>query len=122
MKYFEWINALSSIYLEDSYVLEVRERASEIEFEMEFVLQDSHPCYTIPKEGEMYCYRRGIIRLRNCLDISWTNKQYALRQRLEDRDYCNIDAFYSDGDKIFIEGDWGQLSLRSDEIIVLLVS
>ena len=63
MNYFEWIKALSDIYLEDSYVLEIRERA---------------------------------------------------------KDYCNIDAFYRDGNKIFIEGDWGELSLVADEVMVFI--
>ncbi len=120
MNYFEWIKALSDIYLEDSYVLEIRERASEIEFEMEFVLRENHPYYTEPKSDEMYCYRQGIIRLKSCVDVKWENKPYALRPRLEDKDYCNIDAFYRDGNKIFIEGDWGALSLVADEVMVFI--
>ncbi len=122
MKYFEWVKALSDIYLEDSYVLEIRERPSEIQFEMEFVLRESHPFYAKPKSGERYCYRRGILRLNNCTDVQFYRSSTVSFDANNEIDLGNIDVFDRDGDQILMSGDWGKLSLKSNEVLVFIAS
>ena len=121
MKYFEWIKALSDIYLEDSFVLEVRERASEIEFEMEFVLRPGHVLYKEPAKGERYCYRRGVLRLNNCTDVQIHRSSTITFDANNEIDLGNIDIFERNGDRISMSGDWGELSLISDEVMVFVV-
>lgn len=120
MKYFEWIEALSDIYLEDSYVLEIRERDSVIEFEMEFVLRENHLCYTQPESGERYCYRRGILRLSNCANVKFDRSATINTDATNEIDFGNIDIFSRKEDQISMSGEWGELSLTSDEVMVFL--
>lgn len=120
MSYFESIKALSDIYLEDSYVLEIRQRGSEIEFEMEFVLRTGHILYESPRIDEMYCYRRGILRLSNCDDVRMLKSVKANEDASGEIDLGNIDRFDLDGERIEMSGDWGELSLKSNQITVFI--
>ncbi|MEO0695856.1 MAG: hypothetical protein AAFY84_07135 [Pseudomonadota bacterium] len=120
MKYFEWIEALSDIYLEDSYVLEIRERASEVEFEMEFVLRPGHVLYKEPAKDERYCYRRGVLRLSNCTDVQFDRSSTVSFDANNEIDLGNIYIFDREGDRISMSGDWGKLSLISDEVMVFI--
>jgi hypothetical protein len=120
MKYFEWIKALSNIYLEDSYVLEIRESGSRVEFDMEFVLLENHPNYAAPLIGEKYCYRRGLIRLDNCSDKFFQRSLNVNSDADGEIDLGNIDIFDRTGDLITLSGDWGELSLTSCDVIVFM--
>lgn len=120
MKYFEWLKALSEIYLEDSYVLQIRERASEIEFEMEFVLRPGHVFFREPEEDEKYCYRRGLIRLSGCTDVKWSKRSDVNVDANNEIDFGNIDVFDRDGGRINMSGDWGTLSLKSNQVLVFI--
>jgi hypothetical protein len=120
MKYYEWMTALADIYLEDSYVLEIRERSSVIEFEMEFVLRPGHVLYRKPLDGEMYCYRRGLIRFENCVDPKWSRHSTVNIDANDEIDLGNIDVFDRAGDRIDVSGEWGKLSLVSDKVLLFV--
>ena len=120
MKYFEWVKALSNIYLEDSYVLEIREYGCALEFEMEFVLLEKHPFYSKPHDNEMHCYREGLIRLKNCRKIEWEHRAHTQKSPFSNNDFGNIDVFYKDQNQIRIEGDWGKVCVITDEVSLYL--
>ncbi len=62
MRYDE-LACLTEVYLEDSYVLAIKEGGSTLVFAMDLVLE-SHPLYKKPREGERYCYRKANILFR----------------------------------------------------------
>lgn len=115
------IAGLEGVYLEDSYVLGITEKADEISFQVEFVLTEQHPAYRPPLENEQHCYRRGSLTFHGVRDVRWA--RLSMRPSVEpngDIDYGNIDAF-AERDGIFrLEGEWGELSLSADTVTVSL--
>lgn len=61
MNYHE-IPMLSGVYLEDSYVLAVREYDCQCVFELDVVLKD-HPSYRPPHAGERVLLQKSIVDL-----------------------------------------------------------
>lgn len=120
MSYFN-IFGLQNIYLEDSFVLAINESSEEIIFLMEFVLTKEHPEYSIPSEGEQYCYRKGKLSFKCCKKIKWSEK--SLNQffdKNKEVDLGNIDSFSVDEDVNFLEGDWGEVEIISDYVTIEL--
>lgn len=72
--YFE-IYDLKNIYLEDSFVLGIKEKNNEIEFIVDFVLTENHPLYSIPKENENYCYKKGILLFKGVTSVLWEERK-----------------------------------------------
>ncbi|MBX8502722.1 hypothetical protein [Pseudomonas lijiangensis] len=75
MNYFE-IPSLSSIYLEESYVLSVDEREGELAFELDAVLTENHPKYKRPQKGEVYCYRKVSLHFLNVESLEWVDRRF----------------------------------------------
>ncbi len=48
-----------NIYLEDSYVLEIKTNSTSVEILLEAVLTEQHSLYTNPKNDEQYCYKKS---------------------------------------------------------------
>jgi len=114
-EYYKWNNDFSKVYLEDSYVLEVKENTNAIEFLMEFVLTEKHPDYAPPKPNEQYCYKKGEIIFSNIKHINWIEQSF---NPIEDADgeidYGNIDSFVFEDGKYHLEGEWGEVLIESD--------
>jgi hypothetical protein len=103
-----------SIYLEDSYVLDIRTNSC-IEFEVEAALLQSHPLCTKPREGEQYCYRTLSIRFDNVREYSWVEKHMRpIDDPVFGVDYGNIDFFFLEDGRYHIGGEWGALVIVSD--------
>ena len=69
--YYEMVETLAEVYLEDSWVLSVDERGDALVFDLEAVLTERHALYEPPQPGERYCYRRGQLVVRSPLPISF---------------------------------------------------
>jgi hypothetical protein len=118
-KYFSWEN-FKYIYLEDSYVLEIRESRNSIVFKMEFVLTKNHPLYKEPKRNSQYCYQIGNIKFIEIEEKTWIVKNLNVvnLDANGETDLGNIDNFYKDQDTYYVEGDWGSLFLKCKQIII----
>lgn len=113
------IKCLNHIYLEDSFVISILESESELIFNMEFVLCESHELYLTPKVGERYCYKSGKLVFSICKGIRWLEKNIRTFISADGTlDYGNIDSFLYEDDLIFISGDWGEVELTSKMIKV----
>lgn len=75
MNYCE-IPVLSSIFLEDGYVLAIHENINSLVFDLEVVLTKEHPSYDGPKHGEQYCYRRALLSFLHVSSWEWLEKKY----------------------------------------------
>lgn len=63
--------SLEHVYLEDSWILGLAFDADRLIFTSDFVLLDTHPRYSPPREGEQYCYIRGELILEDVTELRW---------------------------------------------------
>ena len=113
--YDAWAD-FSQIYLEDSFVLDVRITAYTVELLVELVLLEQHPLYNTPKSGEQHSYRRGRIIFPSATDVHWQHRK--VRQYRDpdgELDFGNIDTFVLRSGTYFMTGDWGNLRITSDQ-------
>ena len=107
--------ALRHIYLEDSYVIGIKERGDVIEFKMEFVLMKSHPLYANPENGENYCYKEGLLIFPNVQKVEFVRTLAKYSDPDGSVDFGNIDVFFKDKNRYALEGDWGRLAVECGE-------
>lgn len=108
------LEGLENVYLEDSYVLDIRTDPTSVEFSLCVVLTERHPLYRSPLPGEQYCYRRGLLRFRNVERIEWLEKSMMPSTDATGAvDYGNIDEFYLTDRHYYLSGDWGRLEIKS---------
>lgn len=106
---------LQHIYLEDSYVLNVKEYESRLVFLLEAVLTEQHPQYLLPAADEYYCYRRATLVFPATKRVIWLEKHFKPYRDTSDHvDYGNIDIFYAQDDVYHLEGDWGRVVIDSN--------
>ena len=116
-KYYDQIECLRSIYLEDSFVLGLIEGQDSIEFELEAVLTKQHPSYHPPKPDEKHCYKRLVLRLGNCSNVNWVRKSLTPSTDANGAiDYGNIDHFSVMKDQLRLSGDWGEVQLDCSDV------
>jgi hypothetical protein len=108
------LEGLEHVYLEDSYVLDIKTDPASVEFLLCVVLTEHHPLYRFPSPAEQYCYRRGLLRFPNVERVEWLEKSMMPSTDATGAvDYGNIDEFYlADGD-YYLSGDWGRLEIKS---------
>jgi hypothetical protein len=111
---------LEALYLEDSYVLGVRESPSEVRFELEAVLTEDHPSWSPPRPNEQYAYRRVDLVFPNPGQIEWVEKAMTpFQDATGEIDYGNIDSFEWQTDLYDLHGDWGHIRIESDTPVVV---
>ena len=110
------LNGLEDVYLEDSYVLAVKQSDDAIQFKLDLVLRESHPQYKTPEKNEQYCYRKAKLVFNNMRKIDWLKSQsQEYFDANGDVDYGNIDEFYAEGNQYYLSGDWGKIRIVSDQ-------
>lgn len=118
--YFE-IDDLEDLYLEDSFVLNITEKADELKFEVDFVLTENHPLYSLPAATEQYCYKKGVLLFMGVSLAIWEDRS---RKHFVDKncevDYGNIDCFNFSGKIFKLSGDWGAINFEADSVTVIL--
>ncbi|WP_211347099.1 hypothetical protein [Saccharothrix australiensis] len=103
------IDTLSSVYLEDSFVLEILEPSGEPSFRGEFVLTENHPRYSTPASGEQYCYADGMLTFPNVTRVEWVRRSTRhFTDAAGEEDLGNIDYLDRVDDYWLIGGDWGE--------------
>jgi hypothetical protein len=108
------IPELRSLYLEDSFVLEIDERDGGIAFTVEAVLTEDHPRYHEPKPGEQYCYERIVLAFVNVSSVQWLERSEHVFTDVDgEQDLGNIDVLRWDGELYDIAGDWGHVQVHS---------
>lgn len=114
-KYYEW-NDFEHVYLEDSFVLGIEELEEQVIFNLAVVLVESHPLYVTPKEDEQYCYKRGRIFFHNVESVRWINKNMQPATDANGEvDFGNIDVFELTVNGYYLEGSWGEMTIKSSK-------
>ena len=110
-----------SLYLEDSFVLDVLARPASVVFEVELVLTEDHPDYSLPRPNEQYCYRRGRIIFDDVTRLLWLTKNIApARDAVGESDYGGFDSLTADGSTFSVSGEFGELDLEASACKVVL--
>ena len=118
--YWDW-PVLQEIYLEDSYVLGIRETPGQLTFQMEFVLRHGHPRYRPPRADEQYCYERGELTFRGARDAHWLERNEVRSiDATGESDLGNIDVLQCANGRFEASGDWGHVDLIADDVTVEL--
>jgi len=116
--YFEWED-FENIYLEDSYVLGIYESPIQLIFEVEIVLHEKHPLYTLPKPNEQYCYKKGKIIFDGVKSVNWIKKSnMSYTDPDGEIDYGNIETFELKNNRFHLIGDWGEVEIESKQPIL----
>ncbi|MFC9432325.1 hypothetical protein [Nocardia sp. NPDC057030] len=107
--------SLSGIYLADSYVLDIVEGSAEVRFVLEAVLTPEHLRYHSPAPGEQYCYIGGELVFTEVRSVEWLDRS---AQKYSDatgvEDLGNIDSLTGSEGVYSVNGDWGNIRIRSD--------
>lgn len=118
MNAFQYYNvpSLKNVYLEDSYVIDIREGPVAIEFILDLVLTEFHSAYEPPAAGTQYCYRAAKLIFPNLKTVHWTRRSMRPAVDADSRvDYGNIDSLEVSNGRYTMEGDWGRVEIVSDE-------
>lgn len=115
------ISTFDGLYLEDSYVLSISAEPHEIAMAIDFVLEESHPLYALPKPGEHHSYRKGTLAFTGFLGMSFDPS--GARPMVDPDgsiDLGNIDSLRRVGESFLLEGEWGSLEVVSGKAEVVL--
>ena len=103
-----------AVYLEDSYVLDIRANADSVDIFLDAVLTEQHAQYITPKPTEQYCYRSAHIYFSDVKKVTWVEKSMTpYKDPNGEVDYGNIDTFYFADGHYHLAGDWGVLDIVS---------
>jgi len=108
-----------NVYLEDSFVLNIKNFANEIIIRMDLVLTEGHHNFLVPSLNEQYCYREGNIIFPNIVRVVKFDLKNVKSYDLSlEKDMGNIDEFLWSGNEYFLSGDWGELNILSDPPVI----
>ena len=111
MHYEEAFDALTNVYLADSWVLDRAFSSNGLAFRIEAVLAPEHPLYQSPRPGEQYCYRTVWLEVLSAAPVQLELRGALPTQNADGTsDEGNIDLFAQiDGtDRWVLDGDWGR--------------
>jgi len=115
MPRYEDLPGLAVVYLEDSFVLAIKENVRGLVFELDAVLTPRHHEYAPPPRNEQYCYRRGKL-IFDAAKVTWLARTEArYTDASGEEDLGNIDVFTFQGNRYHLEGDWGSVEIETDE-------
>lgn len=107
---------LSEVYLEDSYVLAIKEDGDTITFSMLLVLREQHPRYHDPLPGEQYCYANADLIFTGVQGVRWLERSHQIyTDATGEEDLGNIDTMVYDTDHYDLTGDWGHVQIVTQD-------
>jgi hypothetical protein len=109
-------------YLEDSYVLGIREAATQVILDLLVVLTPEHPDYKPPAKDQQHCYRRATLMFDEVSEQTWIERnERTFTDADRSTDLGNIDRLeIGPGNRYELEGDWGRLRLSASKGSMLL--
>ncbi len=114
VNYYEFAG-FEQIYLEDSYILDLKITPLILLIYMEIVLTENHFLYRKPLPNEHYCCRKAQITFSNVESVVWTEKiKGSYRDATGEIDFGNIDTFVLTNGIYKITGDLGNLEIISE--------
>jgi hypothetical protein len=124
LPYFEAFPVLSQVYLEDSWVVFVREVLVRdvpigLVFDLDAVMTERHPGYRGPLPGERYDYRRVLLEVVGARSVYEPSGDPPGSDADGHLDHGNIDAWHVDDEGwSHLEGSWGTAHVLSAEPVL----
>lgn len=116
MAHYWEIPGFEALYLEDSWILEIRPGRGELTISADLVLRESHPAYREPHREEQYCYRQGSITFDEVTEFSWTERgRMAAIDASGEEDLGSFDQFEVDDGSYLMAGDFGRIVVTSKQ-------
>lgn len=107
---YEQFPGLDGFYLEDSFILNITETPSTLNFSLDAVLTPEHPAYGPPRPGEHHCYRPAELLFIDLSKIEWLHRPHrSFTDATGAEDLGNIDALVAGASSVLLEGDWGRV-------------
>ena len=117
------IPQLSYIYLEDSFVLNIRTEANYVELLLELVLTENHPLYQSPLPNEQYFYKKARLIFSEAQQVELTEKiNTKYIDANNELDLGNINDFYQYKNYFYLYGDWRELKVRGATLKIEFLS
>lgn len=114
------LDNLKNLYLEDSYVIAIEINGSYIKFDILAVIIKGHELYSIPIEGEEYCYKNISLQFPELKSYKFLSNKVNPMVDIDGQiDIGNIDSFVFDNGKYILEGEWGIIEIESTSPKVL---
>jgi len=114
MAHYWEIPGFEGLYLEDSWILEIRPGEGTLTISADLVLRESHPAYRGPRPGEQYCYRHGLITFEDVNKFSWTDRaRMPATDASGEEDLGSFDQFEVEDGTYLLAGDFGQIVVTS---------
>jgi hypothetical protein len=114
INYFNF-EGFENIFLEDSFVLDIKITPLILLIDVEIVLTSNHILYQKPLPNEFHCYRKAQISFSNVKSIKWTDKIKSPNKDLSGEvDFGNIDEFFLADEIYKIFGELGDIEIVSD--------
>ena len=117
MKNYYELEGFEHVYLEDSFVLDIREAEGVFELLIDAVLTEDHPDYHAPGPDSQYCYARAEIVFREVEKVRWLERNdHGFTDASGETDYGNIDFFMQTNREFYLGGDWGEVRIRAGSV------
>ena len=116
VNYYE-MKEFKGIYLEDSYVLDIKLSFDNFEILLDAVLHETHPLYTMPLPDEQYCYRQARVIFSGYRKIVYQKDIIIPDVDASGKvDYGNIDTFVMQNDQNILTGCFGNIEIICDDV------
>jgi hypothetical protein len=118
---YEHLPGFEHLYLEDSWVLGIRESADELRFEVEAALTQDHPEWHPPEADAVHTYKRLVVVFRKPRQVTWVQRMAGppAVDASGEIDYGHIDVFTWDESLFDLAGDWGHVRVVAERPVVL---
>lgn len=119
--YSDQFEDLRSVYLEDSWVLQITAGESHVAFDLDLVLTDDHELFQGVRPGEQYDHRRALLQIGgDQVQASLSGAPPAVDATGE-QDHGNIDTWVisADGWSV-LTGDWGTARVLNPRVRLVL--
>ncbi|MEV6173289.1 hypothetical protein AB0L99_34415 [Streptomyces sp. NPDC051954] len=119
---YSQLSGFENVYLEDSFVLDVKATPGRVTFDLDLVLTPGHPAYRSPNPGEQNCYVRATVEFPEVRHLVWAGQGAPpATDASGDKDYGAIDSLLWNGDAFHLEGDWGEIQVASALPVIRLL-
>ena len=107
--------------LTESFALAFERHATQYWIRVLFALLPYHPDYSVPLPGEYACYRHGWIKAHGVHDFAadWSGRPPVCDPEGE-IDFGTIERLQFVDKTLICDGEWGNVRLRCDDVIIEL--
>jgi len=123
MKNYFFKDILKGYVFEESYVLDISSSEKNVSFEIDALVSKEHKEFGKLKNKDQE-YQFVMLEFVNCDMINWISLDLEKARSFDadkEIDYGSIDQFKYENNNYFLEGDWGQVKIQTDEVRLTVI-